>query len=494
MSYSKETLPIDTAKLYAEADPARKANHTLFKSRIIRLSTRNAVNQQSVTDAIYLSKEKYSRKYGSRKTWVELEDSTTDLQEFYNLTARKIKYQTFRTRVLSLSARSILDREAAKHAATLCQREWITLYGGGKHRIFIYTGEVYPEFHGMKFYSIAAFLKKIGRYDQKNLTWNRLKNLWRLDNALTIPVEKYSNRHGIIYLIKRIKTDEIYVGLTLCTIHQRWKFHVYAANYGLGTKLAKAIREDGEDGFTYSILESGITDLAELACKEISWAEKLGAHGPLGLNTAKAGGLGSLRGKRTYYLGREFRSITEAIQVLSIETGLPEHVIYRRLINNRPLPQKARKHSKHPEAGSNIYRRWLALLKRHGESVCQEWRVSYDTFKKDISPIQADKRLSRIDSNEPWHAANITWLARKEIIKNTHGTQAYAFGVQYASLTSLANDYCISVSTLKNRIYKQGMSIEDACTRPSRNTKANPCKTHKVNTQKKAEEQCKNSI
>lgn len=262
------------------------------------------------------------------------------------------------------------------------------------------------------------------------------------------------------------KTGEVYVGLTLSTIHQRWKFHVYAAKHGLGTKLAKAIREDGEDGFAYSVLESGITDLAQLACKEITWAKKLDAHGPNGLNTAKAGGLGSLRGKITYYLGRKFRSITEAIQVLSTETGLPEHVIYRRIISNRPLPTKPRKHSKHPEAGSNIYRRWLALVKRHGKSVCHEWISSYDLFKNDISPIQLDKRLSRVDPNKLWCASNTTWLKINDIVENTHGIQVNAFGEHYASLTSLAKKYDISVSTLKHRIYKQSMSIELACTIP----------------------------
>ncbi|HGJ7698337.1 GIY-YIG nuclease family protein [Pseudomonas aeruginosa] len=440
-------------------------HHKLFKNRLRRLNMRGAITTEAIHDAMHLSPTDYTKKHRARRTIIQLGDTEIDLLNYYQSANRETPYNLFRRRTLSLQKRNRLNDETLSQACSLSYKEWTYLYGGGRRRSVTYKGSTNSQLKSISFPSIASLLRSIKRDNDKALIWNRLKNAWKLEDALTIPYNRQRSCNGTIYAAIRIKTSEIYVGLTTMTADMRWSFHIRKAKDGHNNKLSRAIREDGDSGFIILTLESGIKNTEELSLREILWSQKLQAHGPTGLNSAKAGGLGSPRGKTISYNDREFPSLAEAIRTMSIETNLPPHAIGSRVKSNTPLPSSIRRHSKHPAAGSNLFRRWLALIRRHPDMVCAEWKSSFDTFCRDISPFQPNSRMIRTNPTKPWSAENFTWMTTKEAAAHIHGKPLTAFGKSFNSHTELAEAYGISVSTLKNRIFKQRLSYEEAVTR-----------------------------
>jgi hypothetical protein len=271
-----------------------------------------------------------------------------------------------------------------------------------------------------------------------------------------------SKSPGSIYIIKRLSTGEVYIGLTVCTAEQRWAFHLQAANGGATTKLARAIREDGEQGFEISVLESGIGDAEVLRQREIYWVDYFDALGPNGLNSLKAGGLGGSKGINTNVDGRQFRSRRDASRTISNETGLPLHVIETRLAKDLPIPTKSRRHSNHPDAGTEVWRKWLAILRRYPSNVDAAWVDNYDQFKADVGCVDPALHLTRLDNSKPCGPSNFVWLNVQNKVEKIHGKTMECNGISYPSITALAQFHGIGVSTLKDRIRRQGMSVEDA--------------------------------
>ncbi|MGS0756767.1 GIY-YIG nuclease family protein, partial [Roseateles sp. GG27B] len=277
-----------------------------------------------------------------------------------------------------------------------------------------------------------------------------------------------SARTGTIYRVTRLRTGQFYIGLTVCYVGQRWAFHVRAAKAGQATKFAAAVRADGPEGFVVDVLEQGIVGSEKLAEREKYWTEKLGSFGDMGLNTAPAGGLGGPRGISTEVNGEVFVSKNEAAQVLGARFGIAPHVVRSRLVQGQPVPDPSsvRKHSPHPEAGGNLFRRWLALLRRHPSAVVSRWLSSYDDFKADVSPAPGGHALVRKNDLNRWGPSNFEWLNNQARVERSHGTAVSVLGIPYPSLTAVSTIFGIGVSTLKNRIYRQGMSIDDAVRRP----------------------------
>lgn len=458
------------AALYRSLDRSPAVSLATFTTRFRRLVDSGELSDAGIEEALFLSVQEFKRKYGARKTKVEVEGQALDLLAYFTEHANLcvVEYRNFWQRVRTLRKKDALDRDTLTDALALDAAEWHTFYGGGRSRSLVYDGAEYPEQRGVRFRSVAAFLRTIGRYDDRQLIWSRLKSCWNLDDALVLPAATDSLREGSIYLITRLKTGEIYVGLTVMTVEQRWTVHQRRALDGAGTKLARAIREDGAGGFRVEVIEAGVEDPTQLAAREVYWVERLGAMGEKGLNAAKPGGLGGPRGKAVTYEGQRFRSIEEAADVLSVWLGLARHVVRTRLQRGADLPAagQVRRHSRHPDAGSNLYRRWLGMQKRHPNDVVVEWASDYDRFKADVSPVPPDLELVRRRPEEPWGPDNFEWVATQTKVERTHGKAVTVNGVQYPTLKAVAVEYGLGESTLKHRIFNQGMSIEDAVARP----------------------------
>lgn len=456
-------------ELFRSVRPRPKVRLNTFLSRLRRLNQGHALTDEAIREALYLPPDDYQRKYGVRKTWVDLSGTRLDLESFYRAESSRaaVSYRTLWQRVRSLKANHMPDTGTLDHALTLTPADWVSFYGGGRHRSFVYEGELYPEHRGKKFHGVSAFLKTIGRYAEKSTIWGRLKAGWDLDMALSIPVEFETERKGLIYKLTRLQTGQIYIGLTLGTLHKRWLFHVISARDGAQTRLANAIRSDGPEGFSREVVEDKIEDPRMLKERELFWAAQFDALGPKGLNTAKPGGLSTPSGKKTEVDGETFRSITEAAQVLAQRTGLAPHVIASRLRIGAPLPARARRNSKHPDAGSNLFRRWLALLKRYPGRIDSAWTESYDVFKSDVRPLFSEGlELVRKDDSRPWGPINFEWVTVQQKMVRQCGKTLRVRGLDYPSLTAVADEFGIGVSTLKDRLRRQGLTPDEAISMP----------------------------
>lgn len=455
-------------ELHRSAPPEGAVPLNTFLSRFRRLAGRDRLSPTTIKDALHTPAALYKAKYAARKTWITVDGNLLDLRGHY-LAAKTTPAASFaavRTRLRGRQLGHAVTKQVLDDALAMSGPEWITYYGGGRHRTFVYNGEQYPEHQGVTFHGIAAFLRTVGRYADRALIWNRMKSGWTLDDALVIPVDFNGDRTGSIYRITRVKTGQVYVGLTISSVEQRWAFHLSAVRHGSKTRLAQAIREDGPELFSVDIIESNIADMSALKAREIFWAAELGALGANGLNTAPPGQLGRRSGIRTQDGDETFHSDAERFRVLGARHGVPAYVAQARIKNNTPLPWKARTHSKNPEAGTEHFRRWLALRRRHPDGVDDRWVASFNDFLADTVPIPPGHHLVRPDASKPWGKGNFMWGTPKQRVEHQSGKPLSAWGVVYPSMEALAARFGFGVSTLKDRIRRQGLTVEAALELP----------------------------
>ncbi len=454
-------------ELYRELHSPPSVGLARFCSRLMRLNRRGLLTEEAIADALYLGVESFRQKYGTRKTWITSDDNVrVDLQAYFDAHRHRasVDYRVFWSRLSRFRHRlEALERELLEHALTLSSADWVSFYGGGRHRSFIYYGEVYSEHEGKRFHGISSFLKTIGRFSDRSVIWSRLKAGWPLELALTIPVDIPEASKGLVYKLTRIKTGQVYVGLTTSSLDQRWAFHVSAAERGATTRLSQAIRSDGREGFVREVIEDNVETSAVLREREAYWQEQLDARGPHGLNMATPGSLGNRRGHEVEYEGEKFASINQASRTLSTRTKVAAHVVERCLRSGIPILQNPRRRSTHPDAGSPLFRRWLALCRRYPDSVALEWRESFDRFKADVGPeAPVGGVLLRVDPSMQWGSGNWKWGTRQDKVEESHGTSQRVHGLLFASLKAVAFHYGLGVSTLKDRIGRQGLTVEEA--------------------------------
>ena len=454
--------------LYQRVQPPPNVPIETCHGRLRRLRVKYGLNDELISQALYLHPDQYRSIYGKRKTWIEIDGATLILEDFYaeNAEESKVTYRNFWQRVKRLKKDLVLTKEKLRQALVLEESDWISFYGGGRRREFIYEGEEYPEFYGRSFRSVSSFLKQIGRYGERATIWSRLKAGWSFDLALSVPVDHPTERKGLVYKITRVSTGQVYVGITLSSLEQRWTFHKINAKSG-NARLACAIREDGEDGFLLEVLEDQIEKPELLKEREKYWVGQLNSRGATGLNVAAPGSLSIKPGKPIEVDGKQYPSLKEASEVEGARRGLPAYVVLKRLVKGEPIPTRARRHSKHLEAGSNLFRRWLALKKRHPQMVDSSWFESYDQFKADVGlPVNPELQLVRIDDSKPWGPKNFEWVTVQEKMDRLSGISLVVDGNCFPTLVALAKHYGIGVSTLKYRIKNQGMTPEAAVRKP----------------------------
>ncbi len=359
-------------------------------------------------------------KSSTRRTKISIDETIYDLADTYaQFDTPPITYRTYWQRIKRLAKNEMLHVGMLRQAAYMPETEWITFFGGGRHRGFVYAGEAYPSLFGQAFRSVTAFLRAVERYEERATIWARLKRGWTLDDALLEPVLPFDERPGMIYLISSTKMTRQYVGLTRMSLAQRWHHHVRVAlENNAQTALAEAIRAYGVDSFTIAILEEGVTQ-DELPAREIYWMQTLNTLAPHGLNVRAGGAMAAGSGRKVLYQDEAFASMAVAVATLSQRTGLAPHVIERRIRMGQGLPRRARAMSKHPEAGTNLWRRWKSLLNsvkagRREGPISPAWQ-NYDAFAADVrSGYRPELRLVRIEDTVPWGRENFRWVTTRE--------------------------------------------------------------------------------
>ncbi|WP_158514353.1 GIY-YIG nuclease family protein [Nioella sediminis] len=286
-----------------------------------------------------------------------------------------------------------------------------------------------------------------------------------MDDALREPVQQVG-QPGYIYLLTNDVTDLSYVGLSVNAPTIRWGQHRRDAAEGSKTPLHAAIREHGVEAFrleTIEVLEDG----EDLGVRERHWIAELGTLVPDGYNVREGGQVGRTEGTPALWEGRSFPSIAAMCRELSRETGLAVHVIESRYREGLPLPEEARVHSDHPEAGSQLFRQWLGMKKRAAETavgVAEAW-LEYDAWKLDVAKLVGNGRLTRIDESRPWEPGNCVRLDHREIVRRTHGQAFSALGQTWATKQDALDAYGIARNTFDLRL-RAGLSVDEALTRP----------------------------
>lgn len=459
---------VGPAAIHAVADPERRVSSQAFS---LRLSNRsNDLNDVVIDECLYMSVPNYKAKYATRVTPTIVDGELVSVNDLYvSIPEPAISYPNFRQRIKRLENAGRLTQTTVRFAASASKEDWMIEHGGGRRIQFTYDGDQFTELAGQTFPSIAAFMKKIGRYDDRFLIRRRLAAQWPIDVALTEPPIPQTERTYRIYKISRIADGKAYIGLTILDATSRFAQHLRKASEGSELPFYQALINHGPDAFTLEILEDSLLP-EEVGIREKHWISALGTQHPAGFNIAAGGQRGGGKSKPVEYQGEKFPSIEEAATVLGKRYDLPRHVVIKRLSNGVPLQKTARKQSKHAAAGTPHWRQWASMInrvdKKNGGTLDPLWR-DYDQFLADVGrkPDGMDK-LVRIDPELAWAPGNVKWTSNQDHMDAVNGQTMTVAGTTYPSIKALADAYQIGVSTLKNRLSKQGMTPEEAVAAP----------------------------
>lgn len=455
-------------QFFHEVTPRPVVSEGTLSTRLRRGLKRHGGYEDSwLEDAVSFSPQEFKLKYGKRRTWLEIDGIKGDLAEVYdNLSEKSVQYPLFRQRVRN---RNGVTMDVVRNAATLSQDDWITHYGGGRRKGFVYDGGLHPEAHGT-YSSVTSFLKRIDRYGDKDAIHARLKRGWDIDDVLSRPPIERDATYSVVYVITQISTGKQYVGISVRGERSRWREHLKCAFETNGqTHLYHAMRMTGEADFCMTVVEEGVKSGDELGQRECAWIEKLGTMYPDGLNARSGGAMGRVEGIQVTIDGVIYQSLDAAAREISEQSGLPVHVVRSRIAAGTPIPDKARKQSNHPEAGTILFRKWLGLRKRAkvGETapIVPEWE-DYDTWKHDTGAAGKDHMdLYRPNRDAQWGPTNFSWGSAEERVTSTHGKEIVAFGKVWPSRAAACKAYGIGKSTFEFRL-KGGMTVEDALSQP----------------------------
>lgn len=96
-----------------------------------------------------------------------------------------------------------------------------------------------------------------------------------------------------------------------------------------------------------------------------------------------------------------------------------------------------------------------------GIRVCERWQI-FENFLEDMGHPPSRHSLERCDNNGHYELGNCRWATQVDQLNNRRNNHVLeAFGKKQ-TVTQWGQEYSIPVTTLKNRIYRAGMSVEAA--------------------------------
>lgn len=100
-----------------------------------------------------------------------------------------------------------------------------------------------------------------------------------------------------------------------------------------------------------------------------------------------------------------------------------------------------------------------------GITIDPRWE-SFENFLADMGERPEGASLDRIDNDGPYSANNCRWSTPEEQANNRRNTRHITFGDKTQTLARWARETGTPYSTLYNRIFRHGWSIEEALTIP----------------------------
>ena len=142
----------------------------------------------------------------------------------------------------------------------------------------------------------------------------------------------------------------------------------------------------------------------------------------------------------------------------------------------------------HGMSKTRLYKVWVSMIGRchnpantafhnyggRGIAVCDEWRENFTAFYEHIGPPPGEGyTLDRIDNDGDYEPGNVRWATRKEQSMNKRCNNILKFDGREQPLTAWAEEYGLSIGTLRSRL-SNGWPIKKALTTPPLPSSYNP--------------------
>ena len=101
--------------------------------------------------------------------------------------------------------------------------------------------------------------------------------------------------------------------------------------------------------------------------------------------------------------------------------------------------------------------------KKDNIQVCERWKNSFDNFMDDMGYAPSNKHsIERIDNSKNYEPENCKWIIVNEQSKNRSSVKYFTHEGKTLILKDWARELDIKYTTLYLRIYRQGLSFEEA--------------------------------
>ena len=143
----------------------------------------------------------------------------------------------------------------------------------------------------------------------------------------------------------------------------------------------------------------------------------------------------------------------------------------------RDLGRANKVHGMH---GTPTYEAWHAMKQRclnpnhkawknyggRGITVCRKWANSFEAFLLDMGERPDGASLDRIDNAKGYRPSNCRWSTAVEQARNRRTNKVFIVAKKRMTLAEISEHCGLSVQALSWRIYKIGMSAEEAMRTP----------------------------
>lgn len=100
---------------------------------------------------------------------------------------------------------------------------------------------------------------------------------------------------------------------------------------------------------------------------------------------------------------------------------------------------------------------------KDGIKVCDRWKNSFENFLKDMGNIPSENHsIERKNIYEDYCPQNCVWVLMSEQSKNRRTIKLFNYNGETKILKDWASHFNIKYTTLYNRIYRNGLSFEEA--------------------------------